>query len=150
MLTRLTGTVPVNAACMRNQKHASADSPVSVDLYDCEGLGGGGSGAAGGLLHPFTPRGKVREHPQMTSSCRQSISALILLSSCKLSDSSILCNGHVAALEGRRGRPGCNGAFGSCRGSCRTRSAAAPPDDHHARSTCVRLRLPVCSIYWHS
>ena len=63
MLTHL----PVNAtllsmppsARIRNQKHTSADSHVSVDLYDCEGLGGGGSGAAGGLLHPFTPRGKV-------------------------------------------------------------------------------------------
>ncbi len=41
------------------QKHATAEAPVSVDLYDCEGLGGGGSGAAGGLLHPFTSRGKV-------------------------------------------------------------------------------------------
>ena len=34
--------------------------PTTVDLYDAAGLAGGGSGAAAGLLHPYTPRGKVR------------------------------------------------------------------------------------------
>mmetsp|Transcript_3695 Transcript_3695/g.10651 ORF Transcript_3695/g.10651 Transcript_3695/m.10651 type:complete len:180 (+) Transcript_3695:564-1103(+) len=36
-----------------------AGSQVSVDLYEMEDLGAGGSGAAGGLMHPFTPRGKM-------------------------------------------------------------------------------------------
>ena len=37
-------------------------SPRSVDmhLFDGAGLAGGASGAAAGLLHPFSPKGKVR------------------------------------------------------------------------------------------
>lgn len=33
---------------------------MQLTLYDAVGLGAGGSGAAAGLLHPYTPRGKVR------------------------------------------------------------------------------------------
>lgn len=33
---------------------------MELTLYDAVGLGAGGSGAAAGLLHPYTPRGKVR------------------------------------------------------------------------------------------
>ncbi|DBA97380.1 TPA: hypothetical protein ACH3X1_015107 [Trebouxia sp. C0004] len=38
---------------------ASVVRPVTIHLYDIAGLGSGGSGAAGGLLHPFSPKGKV-------------------------------------------------------------------------------------------
>jgi len=38
---------------------SSPDAPIHIDLYDSFGLGAGGSGAAAGLLHPYTPRGKV-------------------------------------------------------------------------------------------
>ena len=41
------------------QKLAPPGSSVVVDVYDAVGIGAGGSGAAAGLLHPFTPRGKV-------------------------------------------------------------------------------------------
>ena len=33
---------------------------VDVDLFDVAGIAGGASGAAAGLLHPFSPKGKVR------------------------------------------------------------------------------------------
>jgi hypothetical protein len=32
---------------------------MQLELFDAVGLGAGGSGAAAGLLHPFTPKGKV-------------------------------------------------------------------------------------------
>jgi len=32
---------------------------TQVELYEAGGLGSGASGAAAGLLHPFTPRGKL-------------------------------------------------------------------------------------------
>lgn len=35
-------------------------TPMQLQLFDAVGLGAGGSGAAAGLLHPYTPRGKVR------------------------------------------------------------------------------------------
>ncbi|KAL0035211.1 hypothetical protein WJX79_006153 [Trebouxia sp. C0005] len=38
---------------------ASVVCPVTIHLYDIAGLGSGGSGAAGGLLHPFSPKGKL-------------------------------------------------------------------------------------------
>ncbi|KAL0055085.1 hypothetical protein WJX82_006839 [Trebouxia sp. C0006] len=38
---------------------ASVVRPVTIHLYDIAGLGSGGSGAAGGLLHPFSPKGKL-------------------------------------------------------------------------------------------
>ena len=44
--------------------------PIAVHLYDKAGIAGGASGAAAGLLHPLTPKGKV------THSC----AALSLLS----------------------------------------------------------------------
>ena len=40
-------------------QRSSSISPIRLDLYDAFGLGSGGSGAAAGLLHPYTPRGKV-------------------------------------------------------------------------------------------
>lgn len=30
---------------------------MSIDLYDEIGIGGGASGVAGGLLHPYSPKG---------------------------------------------------------------------------------------------
>lgn len=33
---------------------------VDLDLFDAAGIAGGASGAAAGLLHPFSPKGKVR------------------------------------------------------------------------------------------
>jgi glycine/D-amino acid oxidase-like deaminating enzyme len=38
---------------------ASSDNPIELTLFDAYGIAAGGSGAAAGLLHPFTPRGKV-------------------------------------------------------------------------------------------
>lgn len=33
--------------------------PISVVLYDAYGIGSGASGAAAGILHPCSPKGKV-------------------------------------------------------------------------------------------
>ena len=40
-------------------------APVRVTLIDEKGVAGGASGVAAGLLHPYTPRGKIiwRGHP---------------------------------------------------------------------------------------
>lgn len=38
---------------------ALSKGPVAVDLFDVASLAGGASGAAAGLLHPYSPRGKV-------------------------------------------------------------------------------------------
>ncbi len=43
-------------------KHLGA---VQVHVFDGTGIGAGGSGAAAGLLHPFTPRGKVGKHTEL-------------------------------------------------------------------------------------
>jgi len=43
---------------------ARPGAPIAVALFDGAGLGGGASGAAAGLLHPFTPRGRVRRRPR--------------------------------------------------------------------------------------
>ena len=40
-------------------QHASPCNPIRIRLYDAFGIGAGGSGVAAGLLHPYTPRGKV-------------------------------------------------------------------------------------------
>ncbi|KAG6410470.1 hypothetical protein SASPL_128531 [Salvia splendens] len=37
-------------------RHGSKDSHLSVDIYDEAGVGGGASGIAGGLLHPYSPK----------------------------------------------------------------------------------------------
>ena len=42
---------------------AHADAPVSVHLFDGAGIAGGASGAAAGLLHPYSPKGKVSTVP---------------------------------------------------------------------------------------
>eukprot|EP00899_Mesostigma_viride_P006501 jgi/Mesvir1/15852/Mv03399-RA.1 len=39
--------------------HASPQQRVEVHIFDAVGVGGGASGVAGGLLHPFSPRGKL-------------------------------------------------------------------------------------------
>ncbi|GJN29479.1 hypothetical protein PR202_gb17705 [Eleusine coracana subsp. coracana] len=39
-------------------QHSPRDSRVSVDLYDENGVGGGASGVSGGLLHPYSPKGR--------------------------------------------------------------------------------------------
>jgi len=38
-------------------QHTRSCEPVSVDLYDESGIGGGASGVSGGLLHPYSPKG---------------------------------------------------------------------------------------------
>ncbi|EPS73177.1 hypothetical protein M569_01580, partial [Genlisea aurea] len=38
------------------------ESDVCVDIYDEVGIGGGASGVAGGLLHPYTPKAKIQWH----------------------------------------------------------------------------------------
>ncbi len=38
-------------------QHTRSFEPVSVDLYDESGIGGGASGVSGGLLHPYSPKG---------------------------------------------------------------------------------------------
>lgn len=38
-------------------QHGSKDSHLCVDVYDEAGIGGGASGIAGGLLHPYSPKG---------------------------------------------------------------------------------------------
>lgn len=32
---------------------------MCIDIYDDTGIGGGASGAAGGLLHPYSPKGSL-------------------------------------------------------------------------------------------
>lgn len=39
-------------------QHGSKDSHLCVDIYDEAGIGGGASGIAGGLLHPYSPKGR--------------------------------------------------------------------------------------------
>jgi hypothetical protein len=41
------------------QDAAPPGRPVEVTVVDAVGIGAGGSGAAAGLLHAFTPKGKV-------------------------------------------------------------------------------------------
>lgn len=36
---------------------SSDDSRICIDIYDDAGIGGGASGASGGLLHPYSPKG---------------------------------------------------------------------------------------------
>ncbi|BFI28697.1 hypothetical protein MPTK2_2g22170 [Marchantia polymorpha subsp. ruderalis] len=40
-------------------QHTSSSAPVCVELFDDAGVGGGASGASGGLLHPYNPKGKL-------------------------------------------------------------------------------------------
>ncbi|KAJ8767868.1 hypothetical protein K2173_020808 [Erythroxylum novogranatense] len=40
-------------------KQCPKDSNLKVDLYDEVGIGGGASGVSGGLLHPYSPKGKL-------------------------------------------------------------------------------------------
>ncbi|KAI0511288.1 hypothetical protein KFK09_011913 [Dendrobium nobile] len=40
-------------------QHSSKESSMSIDIYDESGLGGGASGVSGGLLHPYSPKGKL-------------------------------------------------------------------------------------------
>eukprot|EP00775_Hariotina_reticulata_P006660 gene6660-6884_t len=41
------------------QKQSEAGQAVHVTVVDAVGIGAGGSGAAAGLLHPYTPKGKL-------------------------------------------------------------------------------------------
>jgi hypothetical protein len=57
------GQLGPSAPCLlppQDQAGAHPGRPVQLELLDAVGLGGGGSGAAAGLLHPYTPKGKVR------------------------------------------------------------------------------------------
>lgn len=58
------------------QKLSGPGHAVHVTLVDAVGIGAGGSGAAAGLLHPFTPRGKVwmqcSSTPAMQADCTDS------------------------------------------------------------------------------
>ena len=56
-------------ACAQQQRSLPLTPPVlqateqgqavQLELFDVAGLAAGGSGAAGGLLHPYTPKGRV-------------------------------------------------------------------------------------------
>lgn len=48
-----------NADTCLQKQYPAHSGPVVVHLIDAEGLCAGGSGAAAGLLHPTTPKGKV-------------------------------------------------------------------------------------------
>ncbi|VVB02275.1 unnamed protein product [Arabis nemorensis] len=43
-------------------KDCPKDMRLSVDVYDEIGIGGGASGVSGGLLHPYSPKGKLLWH----------------------------------------------------------------------------------------
>ena len=47
------------AAAWHLMQQGSQVGPTEVHLWDVAGLAGGASGAAAGLLHPFSPTGKV-------------------------------------------------------------------------------------------
>jgi hypothetical protein len=51
-----------NTPCVAasTQDKAPTNHVVEVHVFDAVGTGAGGSGAAAGLLHPFSPNGKVR------------------------------------------------------------------------------------------
>ena len=50
---------------------ATLQQPVHVEVFDAHGVAAGASGAAAGLLHPYTPKGKVRLFPVLpATSCR--------------------------------------------------------------------------------
>lgn len=38
-------------------QHCPKESHICIDIYDEVGIGGGASGASGGLLHPYSPKG---------------------------------------------------------------------------------------------
>lgn len=38
-------------------QHCPQETHVGIDIYDEVGIGGGASGASGGLLHPYSPKG---------------------------------------------------------------------------------------------
>ncbi|KAH7841946.1 hypothetical protein Vadar_004436 [Vaccinium darrowii] len=40
-------------------QHSSKELPMCIDIYDEVGIGGGASGVAGGLLHPYSPKVKL-------------------------------------------------------------------------------------------
>ncbi|KAL2645403.1 hypothetical protein R1flu_012990 [Riccia fluitans] len=40
-------------------QHTTSSAPICVELFDEVGVGGGASGASGGLLHPYNPKGKL-------------------------------------------------------------------------------------------
>ncbi|RWW02806.1 hypothetical protein GW17_00034087 [Ensete ventricosum] len=44
-------------------EQSSEDSRICIDIYDDAGVGGGASGASGGLLHPYSP--KERRKPEL-------------------------------------------------------------------------------------
>ncbi|KAF6266139.1 hypothetical protein COO60DRAFT_644965 [Scenedesmus sp. NREL 46B-D3] len=50
-------------------KQSSPGNAVHVTVVDAVGIGAGGSGAAAGLLHPFSPKGKLlwKAHEAMAS-----------------------------------------------------------------------------------
>ena len=50
---------------------AHASTPISVHLFDGAGIAGGASGAAAGLLHPYSPKGKVCPDPTLHPTARQ-------------------------------------------------------------------------------
>ncbi|KAG2436276.1 hypothetical protein HXX76_006587 [Chlamydomonas incerta] len=47
------------AAAWQLLKRTPRGRPVHLHLYDAAGIAAGGSGAAAGLLHPYSPRGKL-------------------------------------------------------------------------------------------
>ena len=50
---------PATATADASASPSSSRRPVEVHLFDEKGIAGGASGVAAGLLHPYTPRGKI-------------------------------------------------------------------------------------------
>jgi len=42
----------------QSKEHVGLGTPVEIALFDAHGIASGGSGAAAGLLHPYSPKGK--------------------------------------------------------------------------------------------
>jgi hypothetical protein len=48
----------VKRVCLQVQK-SPKEKEMRIDIYDEVGIGGGASGISGGLLHPYSPKGKA-------------------------------------------------------------------------------------------
>ncbi|XP_058067543.1 uncharacterized protein LOC131216928 isoform X2 [Magnolia sinica] len=49
----------VHLSPAKGKMHSPKDTHLCIDIYDEVGIGGGASGVAGGLLHPYSPKAKL-------------------------------------------------------------------------------------------
>lgn len=85
-----------------------SNRPMQLQLFDAVGLGAGGSGAAAGLLHPYTPRGKVgeeaggktdsRRQPRHAQVGRKAGTLLTILNVCAQPALNLCCLGPLLQL----------------------------------------------------